>query len=105
MPSIPYQLLPTTADGDKVQDSTRKIRREKIKRVLFYVLTIFTVMFFALQGLKVFVRSSSQFLHHGPGCHGGMHRNLSSLPSHYTLPSGNKIPSVALGTEYVSLYQ
>ncbi|KAJ7261773.1 NADP-dependent oxidoreductase domain-containing protein [Mycena haematopus] len=26
-----------------------------------------------------------------------MHRNLTSLPSHYTLPSGDKIPSVALG--------
>ncbi|KAI0080695.1 hypothetical protein K474DRAFT_1682434 [Panus rudis PR-1116 ss-1] len=30
------------------------------------------------------------------GCH-GQYRNLSSLPSHYTLPSGDKIPSVALG--------
>ncbi|KAJ6488950.1 NADP-dependent oxidoreductase domain-containing protein [Mycena sanguinolenta] len=26
-----------------------------------------------------------------------IHRNLTSLPSHYTLPSGDKIPSVALG--------
>ncbi|KZP13929.1 Aldo/keto reductase [Athelia psychrophila] len=30
------------------------------------------------------------------GC-GGAQRNLSSLPSHFTLPSGDKIPSVALG--------
>ncbi|KAJ7205676.1 NADP-dependent oxidoreductase domain-containing protein [Mycena rebaudengoi] len=30
-----------------------------------------------------------------PRCMG--HRNLTSLPSHYTLPSGDKIPSVALG--------
>ncbi|KAJ7726488.1 NADP-dependent oxidoreductase domain-containing protein [Mycena metata] len=27
----------------------------------------------------------------------GLHRNITSLPSHYTLPSGDKIPSVALG--------
>ncbi|KAJ7480548.1 NADP-dependent oxidoreductase domain-containing protein [Mycena latifolia] len=33
-----------------------------------------------------------------PRCMGGrMHRNMTSLPSHYTLPSGDKIPSVALG--------
>ncbi|KAJ7166330.1 NADP-dependent oxidoreductase domain-containing protein [Mycena crocata] len=33
-----------------------------------------------------------------PRCVGGrMHRNMTSLPSHYTLPSGDKIPSVALG--------
>ncbi|KAJ7119850.1 NADP-dependent oxidoreductase domain-containing protein [Mycena epipterygia] len=33
-----------------------------------------------------------------PRCMGGrIHRNMTSLPTHYTLPSGDKIPSVALG--------
>ncbi|KAJ7859002.1 NADP-dependent oxidoreductase domain-containing protein [Mycena leptocephala] len=33
-----------------------------------------------------------------PRCIGGrLHRNMTSLPSHYALPSGDKIPSVALG--------
>ncbi|KAG6902419.1 hypothetical protein C0995_000345 [Termitomyces sp. Mi166 len=31
------------------------------------------------------------------GCHKGLHRGRTELPSHYTLPSGDKMPSVALG--------
>ncbi|KAI0345590.1 Aldo/keto reductase [Trametopsis cervina] len=52
-------------------------------------------MFVVAQGFRS-LRSSVM---RGPafkGCHGGM-RNLSSLPSHFTLPSGDKIPTVALG--------
>ncbi|KZT11775.1 Aldo/keto reductase [Laetiporus sulphureus 93-53] len=45
-------------------------------------------------GLRVFTRRSSTKLR--APCH-GFQRNLSSLPSHYTLPSGDKIPAVALG--------
>ncbi|KAG5726412.1 hypothetical protein E4T56_gene9919, partial [Termitomyces sp. T112] len=31
------------------------------------------------------------------GCHKGLHSSRTELPSHYTLPSGDRIPSVALG--------
>ncbi|KAG6900313.1 hypothetical protein C0993_012745 [Termitomyces sp. T159_Od127] len=31
------------------------------------------------------------------GCHKGLHTGRVGLPTHYTLPSGDKIPSVALG--------
>ena len=92
-----YELLPT-ADGDKARERlAKRLLHDRIKKILFRVLAAFAVMYFAIQGIRAFAKSSAQFLH-GPGCHGGMHRNLSSLPSQYTLPSGNQIPSVALGT-------
>ncbi|KAJ3525138.1 hypothetical protein NM688_g8450 [Phlebia brevispora] len=96
MPSV-YQLLPTTDGGKPDEQLTRKIKREKIKKILFHVLAVSAIMVIAAQGLRAFIRSSERFLQYGgKGCH-GMQRNLSSLPSHYSLPSGDKIPSVALG--------
>lgn len=100
MPTSTYELLPTSEEGKADEQLTRKIKREKVKKILFHALVVFTVMFVALQGLKAFIRSSERFLHQGmKGCHG---RNLSSLPSHHTLPSGDKIPAVALGISDVS---
>ncbi|KAI0629805.1 NADP-dependent oxidoreductase domain-containing protein [Trametes polyzona] len=51
-------------------------------------------MYVSYLGVRAIARSSK--VHMGKPCHGAR-RNLSSLPSHYTLPSGHKIPSVALG--------
>ena len=100
MPTF-YELLPTSEEGKAEEQLTRKIRRDKIKKILFHVLAVFAVMLVALQGLKSFIKTSERFLTYGgKGCH-GMQRNLSSLPSHYALPSGDKIPSVALGTAAV----
>lgn len=96
MPS-PYQLLPTAEEGDKTTEGLyQKLRREKTKRLLFHILAGCALMFLAIQGIRALARSSGRSMT-GPGCH-GPHRNLSSLPSHYTLPSGDEIPSVALGT-------
>ncbi|EIW52463.1 uncharacterized protein TRAVEDRAFT_32150 [Trametes versicolor FP-101664 SS1] len=51
-------------------------------------------MYVSFLGVRAISRSSKMRM--GKPCH-AVHRNLSSLPSHYTLPSGHKIPSVALG--------
>ncbi|PSR73736.1 hypothetical protein PHLCEN_2v10426 [Hermanssonia centrifuga] len=93
MPPPVYELLPS-AEEDKISEhSSRRTHNNRVKKVLFHVLAVAAVMFVVFQGLRSFVRSSSKFLH-APPCHG---RNLSSLPSHFTLPSGAQIPSVALG--------
>lgn len=55
-------------------------------------------MVVAVQGLRTFTRSSLGFLHSGVrGCGGMRNVSLKALPTHYVLPSGDKIPSVALG--------
>ena len=109
MPSLPthaarYELLPTADiadDSDKPYNATawaREHRSARVKQVLFRVVAVACVMFIGYQGLSAFLRSSSKFLRTKP-CHGIPHRNFSALPvqSHYTLPSGDKIPTVALG--------
>ena len=107
MPPFPaeYELLPTAEDtGDKVEYESlvRRRRIARAKELLSRVLALLAIMFLGYQGLWSFVKSSFKFLHSKP-CHGtsGSQRNLTSLPSHFTLPSGDKIPSVALGTIYV----
>ncbi|EKM49621.1 uncharacterized protein PHACADRAFT_154100 [Phanerochaete carnosa HHB-10118-sp] len=53
-------------------------------------------MLAGFKGLKTYVGSTAQWLHKQP-C-SGLQRNYSTkLPSHYLLPSGHQIPSVALG--------
>ncbi|CAL1701605.1 unnamed protein product [Somion occarium] len=52
-------------------------------------------MYVAYLATRSIIRSVPKHGMHGrPGCH---HRNLTTLPSHHILPSGDKIPSVALG--------
>ncbi|OSX57147.1 hypothetical protein POSPLADRAFT_1186063 [Postia placenta MAD-698-R-SB12] len=54
-------------------------------------------MVLAYVGVRFFARTATKLrAPSAPGCHGSQ-RNLSSLPSHYALPSGDKIPAVALG--------
>ena len=78
----------------------RRLRYDRVKKVLFHVLAVLAIMLAGYKGLSVYIRSSAQWLQKQP-CH-GLQRNLSTLPSHYTLPSGHQIPSVALGTAAVS---
>jgi len=54
-------------------------------------------MIAAFRPVQSLLRASKGFTF--KGCYGGAqaHRNLSSLPEYFTLPSGDKIPSVALG--------
>ena len=96
MPRIQYDLLPTGDDAKADEQRDKRIRHARLKRITFHVLVVLALMYAGYHGLRAFARSSSQFLRAKP-CHGAQ-RNLSALPSHYTLPSGHKIPSVALGT-------
>ncbi len=77
------------------------------KRLLLLVLATVAVFQGSYLATSYFVRPRSDVHHRRPQGHrigtpcAGSHRNVSSvafLPTHYTLPSGDKIPSVALGT-------
>lgn len=98
-----YQLLPVadSGDSDKIPDDWKPNPRiAHAKQVLFRTLALLCIMIAGYQGMQSFVKSSSKFLDRKL-CRIGAHRNLSSLPSHFTLPSGDRIPSVALGTIHV----
>jgi hypothetical protein len=96
MPPAHYEYLPNSTEDKYVEQWEAKARRDRVKTRLVQGLAILAVMLAAFKGLQAFAASSARFLH-APPCH-GLQRNLSTLPSHYTLPSGDKIPAVALGT-------
>ncbi len=78
--------LPTDAEGQQ------KACRSHSKRTVLRIFAFFALMFVLFSGIRHVSRTAR------PRCTGGrLHRNMTSLPSHYTLPSGDKIPSVALG--------
>ncbi|KAJ6477162.1 NADP-dependent oxidoreductase domain-containing protein [Mycena vitilis] len=84
-----YQALPTDAQG---QQKSPCPCRSRSKRTLLRIFTALALVVMLFSGIRHVSRTSLA------GCMGGrMQRNLTSLPSHYTLPSGDKIPSVALG--------
>ena len=100
MPRVQYELIPA-GDNDKAQEQLEKrLRYNRVKKILFHLLALLAIMFAGYKGLTTYIRSSARWLHKLP-CH-GLQRNLTTLPSHYTLPSGHEIPSVALGTGAVS---
>lgn len=99
MPSPHYKPL-SQDDGDEEQQFGVAPRvQNRHKRLLFHILAVAAVMYVSFLGVRAISRSSKMRM--GKPCH-AVHRNLSSLPSHYTLPSGHKIPSVALG-EYITM--
>lgn len=108
MPSIRYKLLPSTEDDVETTRFGPK-RRTQIKQLVFYVLAGAAAMYLAVQGAHMFVRNIAvPMMRHtrfGSMALGGKacHRNLTTgtvngLPAYFNLPSGDKIPSVALGT-------
>lgn len=98
-----YKLL-----VDEDDPHTRK--RRSIKSTLVRVLGVLAIMYAAFAGLRALSRT--KFAGRiWESCGGGpMHRNMSmeagaKLPSHYVLPSGDRIPAVALGTvQYFECY-
>lgn len=96
MPRVQYESL-AVSDDDKAQEQLKKrLRHNRVKNILFHSLVVFAIMLAGFKGLKAYVRSTAQWLHKQP-C-SGLQRNYSTkLPSHYLLPSGHRIPSVALG--------
>ncbi|CAL1701603.1 unnamed protein product [Somion occarium] len=90
-----YKPVPTSEHDDEESQNLTKSRSARIKTTLFYFVATIAVMYVAYLATRSIIRSVPKHGMHGrPGCH---HRNLTTLPSHHILPSGDKIPSVALG--------
>ncbi|KAL4250107.1 hypothetical protein ABKN59_005965, partial [Abortiporus biennis] len=90
--SIFYKPLATDEDEDIFLDKEQ--RRRRVKKVIFHLLAVVGMMYATFVGTKALFRWSAVSPATRKPCH---NRNLTSLPTHYTLPSGDKIPSVALG--------
>lgn len=98
MSSASYKLI-STRDPEEVeeQQSTFQPHRKRSFFGFAKLARIAAVMALAYVGVRFFARTATKLrAPSAPGCHGSQ-RNLSSLPSHYALPSGDKIPAVALG--------
>ena len=106
-----YQAVPTEVDIDLEANGFKPAEQEvqqpltqrtvqpvprhspvqfKPKKAFFRILTAITIMYGVFYGL-----TRSGAVRFGRGCVGGAHRNISTKL--YTLPSGDKIPGIALG--------
>ncbi|THH29370.1 hypothetical protein EUX98_g4815 [Antrodiella citrinella] len=101
MASLHYKPLAfSESDVDEEFESvhtrpTTHEKRQRLKKLAFVLVAGATVMYLAFTGTRALVRAVAK-----PCVSSGHHRNLTTagaLPTHYTLPSGDKIPSVALG--------
>ena len=96
MSDVPYYKPLASSPDEESGDFNPKSRSVQFKRLAFYIIAGCTLMYLSAQGMRAFARVVSK------PCHPSHrhHHNLTSiaLPAHYTLPSGDKIPSVALGT-------
>ncbi|KAL5524269.1 hypothetical protein ACEPAF_9409 [Sanghuangporus sanghuang] len=109
-----YELLPTSDPSQRDNasspsndrsdtKSTKSIRTHPLVKLIFTRLLIaFVVMYLVFSGLRSLSRSTSRSAWSSgvcSACHrnGSLKAGLSTLPSHFDLPSGDKIPSVALG--------
>ena len=98
-----YKLLNiNTDDADADAESvdieySAEHKQRTAKSILVKVLGAVAIMYATFSGLRALSRAS--FGKGWMSCHGA-HRNLSNLtalPWHYQLPSGDRIPSIALG--------
>jgi len=93
-----YELVANHDDNDPRVDGKRDDRPPGPKLSVARILCLVAIMYASLTGLRV-ASKSALGARLWSACHGGQ-RHLStgaSLPSHYQLPSGARIPSVALG--------
>ena len=112
--SMSYELLPTSDPSQQQQrdpasspsertDSkkNKSFRTDPFVRLILSRLLIALVLLYAMvAGLRALGRSASRLaLSSGAACHrnASLKAGLSTLPTHFDLPSGDKIPSVALG--------
>ena len=105
-----YKPLATSEEDEESQTLKSRLSRfgpsSNTKSVLFSVVATAAVMYALYLGSKSLLSSLPKFRHGmRPGC--GLHgqRNLTTLPSYYALPSGDKIPSVALGTVNIPFFE
>lgn len=96
-----YHQLPTF---DKHAGEHESLQRKDPRRRRSPFLVIAIIMFLGASIPCIRMARSRAFL---SACNSPQRNSstLANLPSHYTLPSGDKIPSVALGTAAVNAYQ
>ncbi|RDB14678.1 Glycerol 2-dehydrogenase (NADP(+)) [Hypsizygus marmoreus] len=97
-----YQRVPginNDEDGNKPRLDTLTEKPAKCRhrkdlglRVLAAIIILCTLMYYGLRHVSRSGLASAFY-----GCSKGLHRAAGQLPTHYTLPSGDRIPSVALG--------
>lgn len=103
--SLPtYQRIPSDESTFKETGlSKRTISSHKVIRLLVLSTIVLTMMY----GIQRVSRTLPMFFEgcYKGGLHSkGFHSGRIELPSHYTLPSGDKIPSVALGNPAVLVF-
>src|SRR5882762_6353988 len=91
-----YKQLPTIREDEQTTTS-QGCNARKRKKNIFYILVLVATIYITFSGLRRISRSNFGPPEEPWACLGAQN-NLLGLPSHYTLPSGDKIPSVALGT-------
>lgn len=58
MPRVQYELL-AVSDDDKAQEQLgKRLRHNRVKKILFYFLVVFAIMLAGFKGLKAYVRST-----------------------------------------------
>ena len=89
-----YEPLPTVDKDEEGGLSSRRKRLCGKKRLIFYIFCLTALVYAAFCAARL-ARSRGFWV----TCYGPRRNqsDLARLPSHYTLPSGDKIPSVALG--------
>jgi hypothetical protein len=95
---VAYQAIPTDDIDDDNKPSHFPLLHNKKAVFLRRILTVLAILYATMMGLRYLGRTG-RLPWSSPVCR-GVHRNVSTgagLPSHYVLPSGDKIPSVALG--------
>lgn len=118
-----YPTLSADENGAEPASENRTLTKRRLRRIHFIFIGLFTVFYMAFfiargyfnpRGVSSGTRMKCHETMHRLGLAGHMHfngtlhRNMSinaiagKLPTHYTLPSGDKIPSVALGICTVS---
>ncbi|KAI0783504.1 NADP-dependent oxidoreductase domain-containing protein [Abortiporus biennis] len=91
MSSFFYKPLAADESGELFEETRR--RRTHVKKILFHFVAVAAFLYGIYLGTSGLLKLSGK----RRPCHGPTNLN-STLPSHYTLPSGDKIPTVALGT-------
>ncbi len=99
LPGLQFYYKPLATEENEDPLSPRKVRIIRIKKLLFQLLTLFAIGYASYLGTSALLDSGFMRHTHGPGC---PHRNFTVLPTNLTLPSGDKIPTVALGKVWVS---
>ncbi|KAF8627391.1 hypothetical protein AX17_006206 [Amanita inopinata Kibby_2008] len=92
-------LLPSHQSTDKRENDygPSASNHKRLKETLFLFLAVVAIMYASFSLRHLFY---GQRLFRATNCHPAWHRNISSksgLPTHYSLPSGDEIPSIALG--------